>query len=371
MKIPKLTLVPQLDRSPRWVAFAQTIQGRLGIVAAFAGLLFLHETFLWWLISLYLLIFSLLPKYRWQILLAATWSFLLVGPTDFHWERVNALLRGAGSTWQIGHTGEGLPLILAAISLASLCIWLTRRYRKLMRRPILALVCLYLGLMISASYAPMPQLLRAMLWAFLVVFGKYFWFICYSLKECQAPKPQPLHLQFGHYLPFWYPASIPYPKGSGYLKKIEAKDDVQFAVCRLKGLKLLIWALWLKVFSLLINFVLFGYSEFLFGRIQFKREAGAINLFFDGNFLQGLANLPLPGLLPQYETTFNLAVIGNPLPWHMNWIVLVVSFCHPRHYRHHSYVWLQRPAQHLSSPCIAVHRRVLESLFLLFQGTAG
>jgi hypothetical protein len=326
MNLPSFTLVPQLDKSTRWVAFAQTLPGRLFLVALFAGMLFLHDIPLWWLVSLYLVAFSLWPRQRWQVLLAATWSFLLVGPTDFHWERINALFSKAGITWRINSTAEGLPLILFAISLAALCVWLTRRFPGQLRRPVLTLICLYLGLMLCASYAPLPPAMRAFLWAVLVIFGQFFWFVCYSLKECRSPKPAPLTLQFGQYLPFWEPTLIPYPKGSGYLRKIEAKDEESFATCQLKGLKLLLWALWLKLFFAVINITLYGYDELLFGRLQFKRELGTIQLFFDGGYLQDLVTLPFSGLLPHYETAFRMVVNGSPLPWHMNWAALVADF---------------------------------------------
>jgi hypothetical protein len=326
MNLLSLTLVPQLDRSPRWVAFAQTMAGKFALVALFAPLLLLHDISLWWLISLYLLAFSLWPERRWQILFAATWSFLLVGPTGFHWERINELFREAGITWQINNTGQGLPLILAAILFATLCVWLTRRFSRQIRRPILTLICIHLGLMLCASYAPLLPTVRAFLWSFLVVFGQYFWFVCYSLKECRSPNPVPSPLQFGQYLPFWEPSSIPYPKGSGYLKKIETKTTEEFAICRLKGLKLLLWALWLKLFALVIDITLYGYGEFLFSRLQFKRELGTIRLFLDGNYLWDLVTLPFSGLLPRYEIAFNLAANGAPLPWHMNWAILVIDF---------------------------------------------
>lgn len=326
MKLHSVRLVPQLDRCPRLVAFAQTVPGKLTIVTLFAPLLLLHGLSLWWLISLYLIAFSLFPRYRWQILLVSTWSFLLVGPTDFHWERISALFSGAGITWQINSTAEGLPLILVAILFAAQCVWLTRRFSRHLRHPILTLTCLHLGLMLCASYAPLPPAVRAFLWAFLVVFGQFFWFVCYSLKECRAPTPVPLYQQFGSYLPFWEPTVIPYPKGSGYLRKIAAKSSEEFAICQLKGLKLLLWALWLKLFALIINITLYGYDEFLFGRLQFKRELGTVQLFLDGNYLRELVTLPFSGVLPRYEVAFNMAVNSSPLPWHMNWIILVVDF---------------------------------------------
>jgi hypothetical protein len=326
MKVPHFTLVPQLDRSPLWVAFAQTLPGKLTLVISFAGLLFLHGIFLWWLISIYLLTFSLWPRHRWQILFTATWSFLLVGPNDFQWERINTLFREAGITWQINSTSEGLPLILAAILFSALSVWLARRFVGQFRRPVLILICLYLGLMISASYAPIPAVVCACLWAFLAIFGKYLWFLCYSLKECRAPRQVPLPLQFGQYLPFWEPTLIPFPKGSGYLQKIAAKTAQEFAICQTKGLKLLLWALWLKIFFGIISITLYGYTEALFGRLQFKRDLGTIQLFLDGNYLQDLATLPFSGVLPNYDLAFKMATIGTPLPWYLNWSALTTEF---------------------------------------------
>jgi hypothetical protein len=136
----------------------------------------------------------------------------------------------------------------------------------------------------------------------------------------------PLYQQFGGYLPFWEPTVIPYPKGAGYLRKIAAKNPEEFAICQLKGLKLLLWALWLKLFAVIINITLYGYGEFLFGKLQFKRELGTVQLFLDGNYLRELVTLPFTGSLPRYEIAFNMAVNGTPLPWHMNWIILVVDF---------------------------------------------
>ena len=174
-----------------------------------------------------------------------------------------------------------------------------------LKRPILTLICLFIGLMLCASYAPLPTPFRASLWVFLVIFGKYFWFLCYSLKECRSPNPVPILLQFGHYLPFWQPSAIPYPKGSGYLKRIEAKSSEEFAICQLKGLKLLIWALWLSFFALLINVTVYGYDDLLFGRLQFKKSLDTIQLFFDDRYCWETFSLPTYSTLPRYEVAFN------------------------------------------------------------------
>ena len=251
-----------------------------------------------------------------------------MGPVQFGWERINALFLEAGIQWQIDNNVKGLLLILPAIACIASLLWLVRNrvMARYLERPVLVLICLYLGLMMIASYAPLLPAVRACLWAFLAIFGKFFWFTCYSLKECRAPNPAPTIRQFGHYLPFWSPNFVPYPKGSGYLQRIEVKTSEEFAVCQIKGLKLLLWALWLKLFAVVTNIILYGYGELLHGRLQFKRELGTVQLFFDGNYLSNLFTLPFSGLLPRYETALILAVNGSPLPWHTNWFVLVADF---------------------------------------------
>ena len=326
MKQPRFSLVPQLDHSQRWVSFAQTLTGTLVIIALFACLLFLHSVSLWWLISLYLLAFSLWPGQRWPILLLSTLSFLLIGPIDIRWDRITAIFSEAGMSWKVANTPEGIPLIGTAILFISFCVWLARKFSKQLQRPVLALTTFYLGLMVIASYAPLPQSVLAFMWAFITVLSPYFWYLCYSLKETRSPAPKPLYLQLGHYLPFWSPASIPYPKGTSYLKKIEAKTTEQFAICRLKGLKLLIWALWLSIFALAVNVIFYGYGEYLFGRLQFKRELGSIQLFFDGNHLKTLFTLPFETSLPRYEVAFRQAALGNPLPWYLNSFLTIAHF---------------------------------------------
>ena len=328
MNWPSVRLVPQLDRSPRWVAFAQTVPGKLALVTSFSGLLFLHDSSRWWLISLYLLIFSLWPRHRWKILFAATWSLLLLGFTPFEWQYINALFLEAGISWQIDTAVEGLWLVLPVIFCIALLLRLVSKsvLTRYLKRPVLVLICLYLGLMMIASYAPLLPAVRAFLWAFLIVFGKYLWFACYSLKECRTSKPAPLTMQFGQYLPFWSPNVVPYPKGSGHLMRIEAKTSEEFAICQIKGLKLLLWALWLKLFGFVFNTTFHGYGELLHGRLQFKRELGVVQLFLDGNYLNDLFTLPFLWVLPSYETAFNLAANGSPLPWHINWFILVADF---------------------------------------------
>jgi hypothetical protein len=328
MKTPSIKLVPQLDRSPTCVAFAQTVPGKLCIVAVFAGLAFLHGIDFWWLISLYLVAFSLWPRYRWQILLPATWLFLLVGPARFDWKDINTLFLESGIAWQINTVFDQLPLLLAVVLFTLLCLWMAQSssLEVLIKRPVLTLLLLYLGLMMCLSYLPLPAAFSALAWAFLAVLGKYLWFLCYSIKELRSPNRLPIHLQFGHFLPFWSPNPLPYPKGTGYLRKIEAKTATELAICQLKGLKLLLWALWLKLFTVAAHTVVFGYGELFFSRLQFKREANIIQFYLDGVFLKELLPLPFSEVLPHYATALQIAASGAPLPWYTNWAVLMSDF---------------------------------------------
>ncbi|PLX93581.1 MAG: hypothetical protein C0621_07165 [Desulfuromonas sp.] len=326
MTQPRFLLVPQLDLDEKWVALAQTFPGKFLLVAGFSGLLFLHEISYWWLLSIYLLAFSAWPEKRWGVLFAATWSFLLVGPTDFHWERISHLFISAGIPWEIHNSLAGLPLILLTLLIAGGYIHLSQRCPQRLRRPILVLTLFFLGMMLIASYAPLPRTITAGMWVFLTLLGQYYWFVCFTLKECRSPQALSFSRQVGQYLPFWEPTVIPYPKGSGYLRKIEAKTARDFAICQLKGLKLLIWAFWLKLFYFTASLIFFGQAGLLFDRLLLKNESGKIALYWGGRFLREISALPHLTQLPRFESAMNMAATGNPLPWQMNWAVLLSDF---------------------------------------------
>lgn len=307
-----ITLIPPLDRYPRVAAFAQTAAGRIMLVAVFAAGLVLHGRGWWPEVSMILLLMSFLPVYRRQLLLAGT-LYWLWQYTPFNWALIARLAREEGVAAGIGGS-LGWPafqyLVIAAVLVfCGLFYAVAVRYRDAapMNRPLRALLVGYVGLLAAASWLPLPAMAEVTLWAFVVVLGRYIWFLAYSLMDIPSKDRSPFLLQLGHYHPFWMGSmtAVPFPKGAAYLRKIEAKDPAELAVTQLKGVKLLYWAVLLMAFQALCQ-----------------------GLIYTGTFRIWDWSLALPWFVdaPRFGDVLGASVAGAPAAWHLNWLALIARF---------------------------------------------
>lgn len=304
-----ITLIPPLERYPRVVDLARSGLGRLLLVAAFAGGLILHGK-TWWLdAGAVLLLMSFLPTWRRQVLLAAMlwwlWQY-----TPFNWQLIARLARDGDVYASLNWPVFQWSVIAAALLFCAAFYQMALRFRESLafRRPLRTLLIVYIGLLALATWTPLPPLAGLSLWAFLIVLGRYIWFLAYSLLDLHSKTRSPFTLQLGHYHPFWMGVTtspVPFGKGAAYLRKIEAKDAGELAVTQLKGLKLLAWALVLvAIRAIYRGFVYTGTVEL--GGFEF-----ALPLTFD---------------LPGFQTVFRQSLAGNAAPWHLNWLALIARF---------------------------------------------
>lgn len=324
-------LVPQLDRYPRLAAFAERAAGKILLLICFAFFLFLLAPDKWMPLTGALCFFSFLPQYRKFLLLAATLLFLAGGYNDFRWSEVTVpYLRSAGIPEQLLTMPGALLGLLLVLLFCALWVYLAGRspLAPWIKRPVAYLIVFYLLLLLALSYVPGPAGAKALLWVFAYVFGKYFWYLCYSLRECRSSAPPAFLGELGLYLPFWRPMHVPIPQGSGVLSKIEAKTPQELATVQLKGLKLIIWAFLLALTGLLLAGTLHGRGtlETGFGVLSVGREAGALDISLAGRRLLSLPFLHSDAAVPLYEDAFDLSVAGKPLPFYANWAALLVFF---------------------------------------------
>lgn len=176
-----------------------------------------------------------------------------------------------------------------------------------MNRPLRTLLLTYVGLLALATWLPLPATVEVTLWAFLVVLGRYIWFLAYSLFDIPSKDRSPFVLQLGHYQPFWMGSmtAVPFPKGAAYLRKIEAKDASELAVTQLKGVKLLYWAVLLMVFQALCQGLIYT------GTFRVWDGAFALPLFLDA---------------PRFSEVLASSVAGTPAAWYLNWLALISRF---------------------------------------------
>ena len=307
-----ITLIPPLDRFEGVVSFSQTLAGRVLLIAVFATGLMLHGRSWWPEVSVILLLMSFLPDYRRQLLLAGT-LYWLWQHTPFNWSLIMRLARNEDVAANINDS-LGWPLFqaLVVVSVLVFCaaFYATAvRWRSTapMNRPLRTLLISYVGMLALATWLPLPSTMEVTLWAFLVVLGRYIWFLAYSLSDIPSNARSPFVLQLGHYHPFWMGSltSVPFPKGAAYLRKIEAKDLSELAVTQLKGVKLLYWAVLLMIV-----------------------QAVSVGLIHTGNIRIWDWSFTLPFFMhtPRFSEVFNSSVAGTPATWYLNWLALVSRF---------------------------------------------
>lgn len=324
-----IRLVPPLEKYPAVVAGAQRPLGKLLLLGLFSLFFYIlsGDGPVCLSTGAAIFAFSFWPQRRRAVLTAATLLFVVFGFTDFYWADVAVLLRASGIPEVLlspvgAYLSVGLVLLVC-----SGCVHLVRNSPpERISRPNLVIVTLYSALLCLATFLPPGNAVHGLLWLFLIIFGRYLWFLCFSLKECRYPEAQPFPYEVGRYMPFWMPGNIPYPKGYAYLRKIAAKDPKELAVTQIKGLKLIVWAWLLSIFAMIYEGFLYGQGESLRGVLRLERRGDVVHLLYGGDGALGLFTLPAHLTAPRYNDAFDLCLAGNPLPWYANWASLVTHF---------------------------------------------
>lgn len=252
-KAQALRLIPPLETYPRLVAFVQRPTGKLALLAAF-GLVFALCAPQWKLVIPALGLLLFLPGRKEAIVIGASVAILGLYP----WPELDALHSLGWPEHRVAQAALQFGLVGACLGAFALYSAALTRFPALARRPVRNMLLLHMAAMVAASYAPLPEGLRLALWALLIALGKYLWYFSYSIID-RPPKESPgLAARFGFFNPFWGGSNTPFPKGAAYLRKIECKTDEELAVCRLKALKLVCWALALKALRRVLRALCYG-----------------------------------------------------------------------------------------------------------------
>lgn len=300
-----VTVVPPLDRFPRLISFAQTAVGKLVVLAVYAGLLMLHEKS-WWLDMVIILgLMTFLPAYRRELLLGGT-LYWLAKYTLFDWHVLGNVIRIQEVAPLIDLDLLRTILVATALAFCALYYGIALQWQQSypFRRPIFTLFCVYFVLIAIAWYAPLSPLWRTYLWGFIIVFGRYIWFLCYSLLDRNQATGDGFPWQLRSYLPFWIglgTSPTPIAKGAAYLRRIEAKDSTELAITQLKGIKLVWWAYVLMWVETVFNGAVHGSPGYLSHHFTLPFSAG----------------------LPAYYDVFYKAVGGEYYPWYVSCLSLL------------------------------------------------
>jgi hypothetical protein len=274
-RLATFRLIPRIETYPIVTKFAKTAVGKLLILALFAlGLRFAMKD--WIPLSIGLAVITFVPVQRRILLTILTLLFTFAVP----WRN-----------WL--HPLYSSALLVFVIAIGAMLFWLVSALPRsfIGRHPVFLLLSGYSLLIIFAVYFPNDTPRYLVVWEFTATFGAYLWFIGYSLLDCRAPGRDDFAFQVGTYRPFWGSPTTPFVKGSGYLRRIEAKDPDQLAVTQLKGLKLLAWSLLIGLFS---KYFSIGVHVYL--------------------------------AVPTFANAFLHSVNRAPYPWYTCWASLIAGF---------------------------------------------
>lgn len=239
------------DENALIVNYAQSVLGRSILLLIFASAFMLLRDN--WRIPIALVVaagaYSYLPRYRTVVLATATFSVLLFfGPFWFGGKDAIYHIMKLEAVTQISVREITFIALFIFFVLALVSLELVKRYKTMFfaRRPVVTSLGVMLILCTVATSHTLQGLSQVILWAFIIVFSAYFWFLNYALGDQHSRRRSPHLFQLGIFHPFWGSSSTPLGKGAAFLRKTMAKTPEELAVTQLKGLKLLLWAIILQ-----------------------------------------------------------------------------------------------------------------------------
>jgi hypothetical protein len=252
----KFTIIPRLEENPKIVAQAQTVPGKVAVLAIAACLLAWRSPRpIVFLVAVALVTF--LPAYRSMVL----------GAAGLYWIVTSGLLKQDLMGEVAGRAGIHVPhpavwVIsgLACVGLTLGLAWLGVRTQGsgiLGRRPVLCLgifFCLTLGI---AGSVTVPPGVRLAGWVLVAPLSGCLWLVAYVLRDCRRDPASTRGI--GSMLATLWSggsSSTPMLKGPTHARQVEAVDAKEFAIWQLKGVKLLAWTMVLVLMSAAVQYLL-------------------------------------------------------------------------------------------------------------------
>lgn len=149
------------------------------------------------------------------------------------------------------------------------CIYFAKKVRTIQSHPLIFLITLFSILIFLTQF--FHGVGKVLVWSAIIVGIKFSWYLAIAISDQNRLKDKSVAFQSLFIQPFWSSGSLaPVPGGLLDLERIEAKETNQFINCQRSGLKLLWWALTVKFFLSLIDFVFFHKSSGIFSKFDFS-----------------------------------------------------------------------------------------------------
>jgi hypothetical protein len=303
--------MPAIEGAPALIAFAQTIPGKILLFVAFSLLLPMLSNDSWRMTSGLAFVASLagaVPRYRYLIAAAAGGGLLLFVLPSWYATGLETMILGQEGLDAMSGRWIRLASLLASVPLVVAVLWLAHRWRDhpVGQRPILVahLVCFaMIGIACSHLLQGLPQVA---VWSMTAVLASFLWYLCYALLDQRHRQPQPLIRHFAALHPFFAPWWIePVGRGAASWRSVEALSAEKLAATQLSGLKLLMWAVVLKVALWLLRRIFYDW-------VGIPPLTQTFVTFLDSGVGPGPAGLP--GILVNFpEQLLDFAIFGHRL----------------------------------------------------------
>lgn len=225
--LPALRIIPDFDCDERLVALAQTAAGRVVLTAVMVTVS-IHQPLQLAAIGAAALV-AYCPQRRAILMPAASVAVALI---------TQVATPG-------GLTPSSAIATVAIFGVAAALIVVAGRTgrRGPFARPALSLIAAVLLLSAIGCLPDVPPAFRATIWLAATTLTAYKWFLAYALTNAAGRKRCPPERNFAMINPFWGSTT----KGAAFIAKFEAQTAAELAVTQLKAIKLILWAMLLRV----------------------------------------------------------------------------------------------------------------------------
>jgi len=250
----KFKIIPDLEKNPKIVQFAQTILGKLVIWLLFSSIFwilqfhhnkyfYLAQGFIWDKIFI-LGLFISFPQYKKKLLVLSSLYWLAIHSFP-NWPM--PVIKNLATQSQ----NSNFFLYSSILSIVLILLF-TKILKKNVYNVAIVISLITLGL-IAIGPTCGGQFFLGILGGSIIILGNFLWYWIFALKDP--------HFRYWHlltFMPFWTWTILPIPKGWQYLNQTEAKNNQDLARTQLKGLKLVAWSLVLALVHLLMQTFIYG-----------------------------------------------------------------------------------------------------------------
>lgn len=258
-----MTIIPQIDRYPLVRKIVQTPIGKLVLLSLFGVGMWIAEEPFWWAVSLAVAFVTVCGNRIRAIAFANVAFWIFMGSMSYvnlrKKDAVQALFYHVKVHPDDGHmfaARAGIVALFITVAFLLAKIYRIRPFNRI--SPVILLFALFCGCLLTMPALSEHTTIYVLFWMFTAMLGKAFWYLAAFLKDGIAGDE--VKRISAMVIPFWthnWTHAVYVPTSYPALVRAEVQDSEKLALVRLRGLKLLLWCIFLKICSTLMMYAFF------------------------------------------------------------------------------------------------------------------